>query len=49
MDEDVRTAKRSRFGGVKYVYPKTTMAEMRSWFTTELNRRLPLAPLLYWT
>jgi spore photoproduct lyase len=49
MDEGARTQKRSKFGGVKYVYPKATMAKMRSWFTTELTRRLPSAQLLYWT
>ena len=49
MDEDARTQKRSKFGGVKYVYPKATMAQMRSWFTTELSRRLPSSQLLYWT
>ncbi len=49
MDEDARTQKRSKFGGVKYVYPRATMAEMRAWFTAELATRLPAAPLLYWT
>jgi len=49
MDEDRRSQKRSKFGGVKYVYPRETMAEMRSWFTGELARRLPAARLLYWT
>jgi spore photoproduct lyase len=49
MDEERRTQKRSKFGGVKYVYDKTTMAQMRSWFTTELARRLPAARPLYWT
>ncbi|HEX8510738.1 MAG TPA: radical SAM protein [Propionibacteriaceae bacterium] len=49
MDEDLRSQKRSKFGGVKYVYPRQTMAEMREWFTTELDRRLPEAQLLYWT
>ena len=49
MDEDLRSQKRSKFGGVKYVYPKQTMNEMRTWFTTELGRRLPDAQLLYWT
>ena len=49
MDEDARTQKRSKFGGVKYVYPRATMAEMRQWFTAELASRLPTAPLLYWT
>ncbi|GAA2054239.1 spore photoproduct lyase family protein [Williamsia deligens] len=49
MDEDARTAKRNKFGGVKYVYPRDTMAEMKSWFTDELDRVLPDAQLLYWT
>ncbi|MFL6063168.1 MAG: spore photoproduct lyase family protein [Friedmanniella sp.] len=49
MDEDVRSQKRSKFGGVKYVYPRSTMAELRLWFAGELPRRLPSARLLYWT
>ncbi|MGA9873383.1 MAG: spore photoproduct lyase family protein [Rhodococcus sp. (in: high G+C Gram-positive bacteria)] len=49
MDEGSRSAKRSKFGGVKYVYPRETMAEMRSWFTEELDHVLPQAQLLYWT
>jgi spore photoproduct lyase len=49
MDEAARSQKRSKFGGVKYVYPKQTMSEMRSWFSAELARRLPESQLLYWT
>lgn len=49
MDEDARTPKRSKFGGVKYVYPRETMAELRSWFDQQLPERLPAARLLYWT
>jgi spore photoproduct lyase len=49
MDEEKRTEKRSKFGGVKYVYPRETMREMRSWFAEALADRLPSAPLLYWT
>jgi spore photoproduct lyase len=49
MDEEQRTAKRSKFGGVKYVYPKQIMGELRRWFERELPLRLPGAPLLYWT
>ncbi|WDF34672.1 hypothetical protein PTW37_07200 [Arthrobacter agilis] len=49
MDEELRSRKRSKFGGVKYVYPKDTMAEMRTWFVGELGRRVPAARLLYWT
>jgi spore photoproduct lyase len=49
MDETQRRQKRSKFGGVKYVYPASTMTEMRSWFTDAVARRLPTAQLLYWT
>ncbi len=49
MDEGARSQKRSKFGGVKYVYPKQTMDEMRGWFVDGLERRLPSARLLYWT
>ncbi|HEY5784421.1 MAG TPA: hypothetical protein VIT65_06570 [Microlunatus sp.] len=49
MDEEGRTRKRSKFGGVKYVYDKSTMTAMRTWFAEELVARLPTARLLYWT
>lgn len=49
MDEGLRSQKRSKFGGVKYVYPKQTMVEMRAWFVEELEARVPSAKLLYWT
>lgn len=49
MDEGGRSAKRSKSGGVKYVYPRETQTELRSWFAGELERTLPGVPLLYWT
>ena len=49
MDEEQRSQKRSKFGGVKYVFPKETMTEMRRWFTDTLDELLPEAQLLYWT
>jgi spore photoproduct lyase len=49
MQEESRSSKRSKFGGMKYVYPHSLMAQMRAWFETELSRRLPYARLLYWT
>lgn len=49
MDPAQRSLKRSKFGGVKYVYPKETMSEMRRWFLQEVPRRLPRATVLYWT
>ena len=49
MDESVRTRKLTKFGSAKYVYPKETMADLRSWFTDELADTLPQARTLYWT
>jgi spore photoproduct lyase len=49
MDVEARSEKRGKFGSVKYVYPKDTMSELRTWFTAELTRRLPDCHLLYWT
>jgi len=49
MNEEQRNQKRSKFGGVKYVYPKHLMGEMRSWFAAALAEKLPRARLLYWT
>jgi spore photoproduct lyase len=49
MDEARRTTKRGKYGSVKHVYPKETMAELRGWFEAALAERLPRAQLLYWT
>ena len=49
MDEGRRTQKRNKFGGVKNVYPRDTMTDMRGWFSDALRERLPRAQLLYWT
>ncbi len=49
MDEGSRAAKRNKFGGVKYVYHKEVMQELKRFFYGELQRRFPNAPVLYWT
>ena len=49
MDVDRRTTKRGRFGAVKHVYPRDTMAELRGWFEGSVAERLPTARFLYWT
>ena len=49
MDEAVRAAKRNKFGGVKYVYPKALIDEMRGWFADAVAAELPCARVLYWT
>ncbi len=49
MDESTRTRKFGKYGPTKYVYPKDTMTELRSWFEKELATTLPPARTLYWT
>ena len=49
LDPAHRSIKRSKFGGVKYVYPREIMGEMRRWFQDEIPRRLPRCTILYWT
>ena len=49
MDEAVRTVKRNKFGGRKYVYPAPLMREMREALERQIAHRLPGARLLYWT
>jgi spore photoproduct lyase len=49
MDEPSRDRKRTKFGGVKYVYPREVMAGMRAWFAGAVEEHLPGARLLYWT
>jgi spore photoproduct lyase len=49
MDESARTQKRGKFGGVKYVYPKELVRELRGWFEGAIAERLPACRILYWT
>ncbi len=49
MDESRRSTKRNAFGGLKFVYTKDTMLELRQFFMTELAKRFPEAKILYWT
>ena len=49
MDESERSVKRNKFGGLKYVYTKEVMSELRTFFETELAVRFPEARVLYWT
>ncbi len=57
LDESNRSIKRNKFGGVKYVYDKDTMKELRTFFESAISRRLdasriaerfPEAEILYW-
>jgi spore photoproduct lyase len=49
MDEENRSQKRNKFGGIKYVYDSSTMKALRSFFEHEIQRRYPTAHILYWT
>jgi spore photoproduct lyase len=49
LDESGRSKKMTKFGSVKFVYPKSTMTEVRDWFERALADHLPQARLLYWT
>ncbi len=49
MDEAERARKTTKFGSVKWVFPKAQMGEMRASLEASLARHLPKARLLYWT
>jgi spore photoproduct lyase len=49
LDESTREIKRNKFGGTKYVYPRETMKELKTWFTSEIEARFPNGKILYWT
>ena len=49
LDETGRSVKRNKFGGVKYVFPKETMKELRTWFEDAIAARFHNARVLYWT
>lgn len=49
MDEARRATKRGKFGGIKHVYAKDVMVELRTWFERSLADRLPQCRVLYWT
>ena len=49
MDEAQRSRKMTKFGSVKWVFPKEQMTEMRTTLEAALASRLPMTRLLYWT
>lgn len=49
MDEAQRARKMTKFGSVKWVFPKQEMTAMRAAIEASLARHLPRARLLYWT
>jgi spore photoproduct lyase len=49
MDPADRSRKTTKFGGVKYVFPRERMTELRTTLEASVARHLPAARLLYWT
>lgn len=49
MNEATRAVKRTKFGGLKYVYTPGVMKELRTFFEQEIKLHFPSAPVLYWT
>ena len=49
LEESGRSEKRNKFGGVKYVYPRDVMRELKAWFADEIARQIPGGRILYWT
>ena len=49
MDESTRSRKTTKFGSVKYVYPRAEMASMRTIIEASIARWLPTTAVLYWT
>ena len=49
MDEGRRSRKLTKFGSVKYVFPREEMVAMRATVEAAIGRQLPAARVLYWT
>ncbi len=49
MDEAARSRKLTKFGSVKFVYPRAQMTELRTTIEAGLARHLPQARVLYFT
>lgn len=49
MDPARRTQKRTKFGAVKHVLPRTQMTDMRGMLEASVARWLPQSRVLYWT
>jgi spore photoproduct lyase len=49
MDEANRSRKTTKFGSIKYVFPREEMTAMRDAIERSIARHLPSARILYWT
>ena len=49
LEENNRSQKRNKFGGVKYVYHRDTMDELKEFIQEKIDSLFPHARILYWT
>ena len=49
LSENNRSEKRNKFGGVKYVYQRDMMNELKEFIQTQITTKFPQAEILYWT
>ena len=49
LEENSRSQKRNKFGGVKYVYHRDTMDELKEFIQGQIESNFPQARILYWT
>ena len=49
LEENNRSQKRNKFGGVKYVYHRDTMDELKEFIQEKIDFNFPQAQILYWT
>ena len=49
LEEGDRAQKRNKFGGVKYVYDRDTMTELKEFIQTQIITNFPQGKILYWT
>jgi spore photoproduct lyase len=49
MNEQERSTKRNKFGGLKYVYKSDTMTQLKTFFHQQIGVLFPKAQILYWT
>lgn len=49
LESENRSQKRNKFGGVKYVYNRDTMTELKEFVQTQITTNFPQAKILYWT
>jgi spore photoproduct lyase len=49
LEEGDRAQKRNKFGGVKYVYERDTMTELKDFIQDKITANFPSAQILYWT